>query len=187
MRVLGIDPSLVYTGIGCVCNRGDTLVEGALIRVEGADHGAKTWDLWKDLGENLDRLKPDIIVVETPATKGRTREHWGYEKQSKLTPPVYGMAVGVAMGASYAYQARQFNREISVLNRAADVWTQRMPSTKNDQEKTGRVLLVEQIFGLAPGSLGARTVAGNVADAILLARHMAAMLDVEDKIKGATA
>lgn len=183
MRVLAFDPSIALTGVGCVSNRGDQLVSRALIRTGDGDHQARAEELWADVGVELAELNPDIVVVETPSITGRGRRHWGYEGRSVLSAPVYGLAVGIVLGQAFLYRKANPNREIKVITRPADAWTKGLPGTADDEHKQGRVRLVEELFRLEAGALGAKTAAGNVADAILLARHVAAGMFVERSIK----
>lgn len=68
MRVLGIDPGLVRTGYACVelDRRGKVqLVEAGVFRLTArASVSHRLGQLWDDLGESLDELKPDFIAVE---------------------------------------------------------------------------------------------------------------------------
>lgn len=68
MRVLGVDPGLRITGYGCVDLVGATdprLVEGGVLRLL-ADRPmpVRLQQLHADLGELLDDLKPEVVVVE---------------------------------------------------------------------------------------------------------------------------
>lgn len=68
MRILGIDPGLRITGYGCVDNANPprpALVEGGVIRLtRQATLAARLHQLAVDLGNVLDDLKPDLVVVE---------------------------------------------------------------------------------------------------------------------------
>lgn len=69
MRVLGIDPGLSITGYGCVeLVDGEIepkLIEGGVLRLKARTSMAfRLAQLHDDLGELLDQLKPDLMVVE---------------------------------------------------------------------------------------------------------------------------
>lgn len=185
MKVVAFDPSMRVTGAACVSEGGARLVDTVLIMVpDKGDAMDRCSSLFADAASYLADMDPDVIVVETPAEKGRHPDAWGYSGRSALSMPVYGMAVGVVMAAAIAHTKARTGRAIRLLNRPADSWTKGMPGTKADKNKTARVRLACTLFGLAPDALGAETNAGNAADAILLARHMAQMLGAETWIPG---
>ncbi|MFM9994627.1 MAG: crossover junction endodeoxyribonuclease RuvC [Phycisphaerales bacterium] len=72
MRLLGIDPGLSVTGYGCVeSGRAEpTLVEAGVIKLAAAGGRSlpsiadRLVELDRDVGELLDRLKPDAAAVE---------------------------------------------------------------------------------------------------------------------------
>ena len=68
MRVLGVDPGLRITGYGCVDLVGSTdprLIEGGVLRLRaGAPMPKRLEQLHVDLGEVLEDLRPDVVVVE---------------------------------------------------------------------------------------------------------------------------
>lgn len=180
MKVVAFDPSMVLTGAACVSQGGERLVSSCLIRTpDKGDAADRCQALFADAAEYLADEDPDYIVIETPAETGRPADSWGYSGRSPLSMPVYGMAVGVIMGAAVSHVRARPGRAIKVLNRAADAWTRGMPGTKADKNKTARVTLACTLFGLKPDALGAPSVAGNVADAILLARHVAQVVGTQ--------
>ena len=190
MRVLAFDPSINTTGLGVVERRGDRLVEGALIRTGDGDLETRATELRRDALENLHHFSPDLVVVELPAATGRHTAGQGFGARSALYLPNYGIAVGMVLSAALEYLSRNQARPAGLsptasrlITRAADAWTKGLPGTKNDEHKTARVRLVEQLYVLNPGALGAETVAGNVADAILLARHVAGAMHSDASIK----
>lgn len=70
MRVLGIDPGLRLTGYGCVEGRPGqpSLVEAGVFRLVSKGPlrsvSERLVELSEDLGEVLDRLKPEAVAVE---------------------------------------------------------------------------------------------------------------------------
>lgn len=69
MRILGIDPGLSLTGYGCVDlapNLADpTLIEAGVFRLQAkAPIAHRLAQLYEDLSQVLDELKPDVMVVE---------------------------------------------------------------------------------------------------------------------------
>ncbi|MHC4447912.1 MAG: crossover junction endodeoxyribonuclease RuvC [Planctomycetota bacterium] len=69
IRILGIDPGLLLTGYGCVDadpRRGEPrLLEGGVLRLPArAPMAQRLAQLHDDLGQVLDELRPDVMVVE---------------------------------------------------------------------------------------------------------------------------
>ena len=69
MRVLGIDPGSRLAGYGCidVTTRGETIVEAGVFRLGDSDVPLprRLLALETDLAEALERLRPELIGVET--------------------------------------------------------------------------------------------------------------------------
>ena len=68
MRVLGIDPGLNITGYGCIDVLGPaqpSLVEAGVLRLKAkTDVAFRLGQLFDDLSEVLDLLRPDVMAVE---------------------------------------------------------------------------------------------------------------------------
>jgi crossover junction endodeoxyribonuclease RuvC len=68
MRILGIDPGLSLTGYGCIDLEGAAepkLVEAGVFRLKQRGPIAfRLAQLFDDLSQSLDELKPDVMVVE---------------------------------------------------------------------------------------------------------------------------
>lgn len=70
MRVLGIDPGLRITGYGCVEGGVGSLalVEAGVVRLVEGSHtrpvAERLVELDRDLGDLLDRLRPEVVAVE---------------------------------------------------------------------------------------------------------------------------
>ncbi|MEO0632457.1 MAG: crossover junction endodeoxyribonuclease RuvC, partial [Planctomycetota bacterium] len=80
MRVLGIDPGTRLTGYGCIDGALDSLVspalvEGGVIRlVRGKDTpslAARLSELERDVSELIDRVRPELIGIESMFTNPR--------------------------------------------------------------------------------------------------------------------
>ncbi|MEO1715839.1 MAG: crossover junction endodeoxyribonuclease RuvC [Planctomycetota bacterium] len=80
MRVLGIDPGTRLTGYGCIDSALDSLVspalvEGGVIRlVRGKDTpslAARLSELERDVSELIDRVRPELIGIESMFTNPR--------------------------------------------------------------------------------------------------------------------
>ena len=69
MKILGIDPGLRLTGYGCVVlseNKPEpTLIEGGVLRLD-ADQSIpyRLVQLFEDLSQVIEELKPEVMVVE---------------------------------------------------------------------------------------------------------------------------
>ncbi|MCH7603549.1 MAG: crossover junction endodeoxyribonuclease RuvC [Planctomycetes bacterium] len=69
MKILGIDPGLRLTGYGCVelseNNPEPTLIEGGVLRLD-ADQSIpyRLVQLFEDLSQVIEELKPEVMVVE---------------------------------------------------------------------------------------------------------------------------
>jgi crossover junction endodeoxyribonuclease RuvC len=70
MRILGVDPGLSLTGYGCVDvngigNADPALVEAGVFRLkQRGPIGFRLAQLFEDLSQTLNELKPDVMVVE---------------------------------------------------------------------------------------------------------------------------
>lgn len=155
------------------------LVQAGYIRPDGKTpgmekgHGNVAISLFEELDALLTEFQPDYIAAETPAVQGRTRKQWGFDKQSKMTAPVYGVAVGAAVACAWAWRKR-VKPACQLISFPADAWNRGLPSTKDDEHKTRRVAFVASQWGRRVEDFGPVTYAGNAADALLIANHLAA-------------
>lgn len=188
MSVVAFDPAITHTGAACVSDDGQQLRMAELITIkgEGRDLQDRLRELRQDVRRFIDDNSPKVVAVEMPAAKGIHPSAQGFGKRSALHLPTYGLAVGTVLAEAERYAELYPHRDIKVLCRPSDSWTRGYPGTARDPNKTGRVRLVESLYGLAEGSLGAVTTAGNIADAILLARHAAELATSDRTIKAAT-
>jgi hypothetical protein len=109
---------------------------------------------------------PDIVIVETPFEK--TRGGAGQSKRSVVTLPWYGVAVGAAICGAMRYLPGSDAKLGGVAN---DTWAKRYPVGK-DPYKTARVKLAADVYGRQPEEFGCKSKAGDVADAVLMARWL---------------
>lgn len=165
--ILAIDPSLSCTGYA--------VLNGTIIRAMGkvtSDGDGDAYERACSISNQLCReLEPHIgpdtaaVVVEAPQIVARGLAG----KRSAATAPNYGIVVGVV--TRDIHRLIQERETSAVLLRpSATVWTAGLPGTRKDPKKRGRVQLVSSLYGLGLGALGSVTDAGNIADAILLAR-----------------
>lgn len=169
--VFAIDPSIKCTGYAAI--RDDGVGDGQLVmkgtisppvsrsivdRCEFILAEIRS-QIWSAIGHHsADR---DFIVIETPQTVTRGKK--GQRSASSL--PTYGMIVGCLL---WGLDERLWDMRHTV---SATEWTKRgIPATYRDTYKELRVRMVESIYGVRRGGLGAKSVAGNVADAALIAR-----------------
>ena len=182
LRILAFDPGLTCTGYallgdgagagasGCIFDSG-TMRSKETHLVPRLNEMAA--DVWAKVYENIDA---DLhVVIEFPGTRAMPPDKSSYGRRSVRFLPHYGMAVGVVFAtvrhcsiAAVACEKRK--AMFGIITTEPGDWTRGLPKTKGDPHKEGRVRLVESIYGLSAGAMGAKTVAGNVADAVLLAR-----------------
>lgn len=176
-RVLGIDPGLGCTGLAVVASD-KTRAQGRIVAAgvvrETKAQAAATFpdrllrllaevEAWVEEQEGIEG-----IVVEFPAGRGRGPKGQTFGRRSALWLPRYGVVAGALFADMLGVAARLPAR---IFAPASDEWPGRdVPKTGGDEHKKGRVRYVEAQYGLKPGELGAATVAGNAADAVLLAR-----------------
>jgi len=162
--LLAFDPSMTCAGYAVLhLPAGDKLEDAGVITSEGETLFQRGTYLRNEaqklIAQYVDRLAALVIEFPLEATAGMAA------KRTASTLPTYGLAVG-----SIAFGVR-WPAGLQVITPPAE-WAQLagLPGAKKDKHKEKRVRLVETIYGLQPGALGAKTKAGNAADAILLAR-----------------
>lgn len=187
--IVAFDPSVSCTGWAVLAIDGSA--DGRL-REKGTHRPddkqklpAKIAELHRDVSGLLKELQAwsvvAMIVVEFPVASKR-KPSAGFRKRSGLTLPSYGIAVGAVYGPALTFQEN--NKGVRIITPAADQWTGGdIPSTENDEHKTERVALVESMYDLQRGELGAPTYAGNVADAVLLARWGLGRIDAPKELQ----
>lgn len=183
MRILALDPSLTCTGFATVDADGSEsgrLIEAGTITPmlpDGAPMVERVRCMGRQVWDALWAAKPGVVVVETPFATPRGGPK---QRRSTLTLPNYGVAVGYVLAGADAFRG-QINaanppdprapnaRPLEVVTVPADEWSRGLPSTARDPDKTGRVRFAASLYGLEAADFGAVSVAGNVADAVLLA------------------
>lgn len=166
--ILSIDPSSTCCGYALLDdNRVCAIEESGTFKLKAHDLCDRLDELIADLRGFLQR-NPDVVVIERPQVAGGPNRG-GFAKQSTMSVASYGAAFGAVYGFVIGTPMPHFRK---VMTPTPSQWVGRgvVPSSKGDPYKTKRVQLVEQLYGLKPGTLGPKTYAGNVADAILMGR-----------------
>lgn len=162
--ILAIDPGISCTGYCLLDTVGpDGSIHEAGRIVPGPSSkslGDRARSIVSDINELVHDNGIDAVVIETPQTVARGKRN----TRSASTLPTYGVAVGAILAGVHVPDLAE-RIEVS-----ATEWTRGIPTTSRDKDKSNRVMLVERIYGMPSGSLGPKTTAGNVADAVLLAR-----------------
>lgn len=155
---------------GVIVPEGDTLGARAIDLFENA------WDVvwgegrWSQEGpkDASGRHGPHrlAVVVETPFESRRPPSG---AARSVVTLPVYGVAVGMVLGA--AHKLVHQNNMDTLLTVPSDEWPRGWaPPVKGDDYKTARVEFVNGLYGLdLVEQGGSKSKAADMADAILLA------------------
>ncbi|MCC6322997.1 MAG: hypothetical protein IT438_16355 [Phycisphaerales bacterium] len=166
MTTLALDPSLSCTGYAALSGR--TLDESRVIECGTAKPKAddlfdRLWEIEADCLGLLVKFQPTTVVVERPMDKS-----FGLiGARGRISAPNYGMAVWCV----YRVACEQVGRE-NIRTPTPAEWVGRgsIPSSQGDKYKEKRVRWVETLYPEWRGRLGPKTTAGNIADAILLAR-----------------
>lgn len=166
--VLGLDPSLSCTGWALIemdeSLDGRFIAAGSIVPSRSGSLVYRILDLAKAVRKRVRERIPDLVVIETPAETGRAKSGQTFAGTA-LTIPVYGAAVGACIVACDG-----IHDECLVIGTASDEWTRARdtPRCSRDKDKVNRVEYVREVWRL--GDLGPKTLAGNVADALLIAR-----------------
>lgn len=180
--ILAIDPSLTCTG-WALLRSVDDLVEFGILRLRSDDLPSRLIELATDI-RSLVTARPDLqaIVIERPQTAGGPNRG-GFAKMGAMTIAAYGAAFGAAFTTVEA--ARQPSTIVLTPQPSDWVGRGRIPSSAGDTYKRRRVQYVEQLYPSARGNMGAKTNAGNVADAILMGRWGAGVMKVASVMRSA--
>lgn len=175
-RILGIDPSLNEAAAALLEEdpaRPDLgrLLGGFRVRPDGTTLAERATSLGNLLIDLVDQHDPSVIVLETPADH-RRGGRMGYRGRSVMTAPLYGMAVGAAvMALELGAASHSACPEVRLLYPSVNDWTGGdVPSSKGDKHKTKRAKYVSMLYRVPLHTLGPVSIAGNVADAVLIAR-----------------
>jgi hypothetical protein len=168
MKILAFDPSMTCTGWALLeavagDSRGGKLLEHGYFAVDGETLVERVSHMQIMVVSILKRLPPDLVVVETPAETGRVRDAQNF-RGTAMTTPIYGVAVGACIAACCGRMG-----SLDVLGVPSDEWTKgrEVPKCGADSKKMARVEYVQRTWGV---TLGPKSYAGNVADAVLIAR-----------------
>ncbi|MCC6295419.1 MAG: crossover junction endodeoxyribonuclease RuvC [Pseudomonadales bacterium] len=180
VRVLGLDPSLTCTGWGVIESfptrpQGLCIAHGFIDPPGAVPDGLVERLLYLSTAVRAVIAKhgPTHIALEKPEDKPRPAIARTF-KRSTLTLPLYGVAVGVVIAA--AMEAIDRDR---ILTPAPSDWLSDdipRPNRKDggddpDFHKERRARYAESIWKLKRNALGVKSKAGNVADALFIARH----------------
>ena len=169
MLTLAFDPSLGCSGWALLSGAAlaDSTIEdaGTITLQDDAPLADRLAVLASDASDLVRQYQPDRIVVEFP--EHRARGGGGFGARSVLSLPNYGAAVGALYIGVYLASP-----ETEILTPCPSEWVGRkqIPSSRGDEHKEKRVSYVEWLYPVWAGRFGPKTKAGNVADAVLLAR-----------------
>lgn len=139
------------------------ILDGGVISPKAAAPAA-FHELFRDVLALCRRMAPDTIIVEQPAASARAGGRTF--TRSVLTLPTYGGGVASVYLAAVCAKPPE-----GLLTPAADEWPRNFAApTKGDDHKQARVAQVRSWWQLGPDSLGVKSKAGNVADAVLMAQ-----------------
>ena len=166
-RILAFDPSLTCTGWAVLeddkTTHGRYILSGYITTTAKGELCERLMDLAHSIGERARLMTPDTIIIETPASTGRAPRGQSF-RGTAMTSPIYGAAVGACIVACGG-------RGFKISGVPSDEWTRaRIPSSRGDCYKGARVKYAAECWGLDPDSMGPKTIAGNIADALLIAR-----------------
>lgn len=192
IRVLGIDPSLTCTGWALLESfptrpQGLAIAHGYIIPF-GADR-----PMHERIGHLAEVLHAEIFkhfvgdaplaycAIEIPENKPRPVAKRGFSSRSVLSLPNLGIPVGACITTALAHFGRDKTRTVA----PSDWLTGDIPrvggsdeeeasagkDAGSDPHKVYRVRYAESVWSLKRDSLGPVSRAGNVADALFIARH----------------
>lgn len=123
--------------------------------------GDQVPEIYSATAKLIKEYTPDGVVIETPATKAKSKAFQHFQGTVR-TVPIYGIAVGACICGA-----------LSVVRKPilvpSDEWPWKgVPPTMNDRYKQRRVQFAAMMLDVQPGKFGAKTKAGNLADAALI-------------------
>lgn len=168
MKIMGIDPSL-HEAAAATLETSDArpdlgvLVGGWRVQVEGTNAVERAFSLVDQLYALIGKEKPDVLTIETPAD-AKVKWSGAYLGRSPIVAAMYGVGVGAVLLGLRPLGIR-------TIYAGVNEWTSRdVPSTGGDKHKTKRVGYAAALYGRTVESFGPKTYAGNIADAIFIAR-----------------
>ena len=170
--ILSIDPSMTCTGWALFEPTREKIVAHGYVCPPEADLFVAcdllVSTVWTRVLEHTTAAGIATVLIETPQTvmfNGRATK----AKRSITSLPTYGVVVG----AFYGRFSGMAPLEGKIEGVSVSEWAMRYAVRKDDKHKEGRAKLVELLFNLQRGALGPKSYAGNVADAMLMARWWA--------------
>jgi len=189
MILMAFDPSMSCTGVAVIRDgervnapkfdnyrESGTLIQAMTIIPEGEnnDYPTRITSLFMQARALLDEFEPSVVVVELPSRHAPSQARG----MQRVGQPIYGSAVGAVIAAAACPVNLDTARKITpprLLAYPPDVWTRSLPpgarNTREDKYKEGRVRLAASIYLRRPEEFGAKSKAGDVADAVLLADY----------------
>ncbi len=167
--IVALDPSLTCTGYACGDRAGNDVDLHELGRITAPAAkkrptvAIRLCEMYQEILDVLCRRLPGVIVIETPARQaGRATGGKKKKGQSVIGQARYGMAVGVALAASWKHQADVIGmpRAGQIVTSDADDWTHQV-------KKEERLEAVAQRFELYR-QIRAKDTGGDIGDAIAL-------------------
>lgn len=175
MIIHAVDPSLTCTGYAVINDDGSEngiLIDAGTHIPHKGTLAERALELGADIFDGFRSLRADVCVVELPFAKTR-----GGPKatRSAMLLPNYGIAVGMALSAAGRWVADSASVSGLMTSRRvvavpADEWSRGVPGTMRDPLKTKRVAMAAYLYNRPVSDFGTKSNAGNVADAVLLAR-----------------
>lgn len=169
--ILALDPSSTCTGWAVLRDDGSpdgAIVQAGIIRSRRPDIVERL----REIGGSIHELARffdgvEVLAIERPETANIGQARQGYGRRGHSDMAHYGAAWWAVTHAATETFPGAHCYMPTPLEWVTD---SRIPSSKGDDHKTKRVEWACKVWGLEPGRLGCKTNAGNVADALFLAR-----------------
>lgn len=187
MILLAFDPSLSATGYAVLQIDGSThgrLIDAGRIVPDGEtkDYPARLASLFREAKGLIDEHEAQAVVVELPSAHAPMQSRG----MNRVGQPIYGAAVGAVLSAAampFRWESGERITPPRVLAFEAHEWTRGLPPecrrTRDDPHKERRVRFAATCYERRAEDFGARSNAGDVADAVLLGRHGVYVLESE--------
>lgn len=169
MKILALDPAKGCTGWAVLEDDGspDGAILGAgTIKVATDGRSAHVWlgDLAREVLALHAKERTEYVAIETPSeSSGGSRSR--YANRAATSMPVYGMAVGCVIAAVNTIEWEGLKAVVCV---PVDHWARYLKT--GGKHKPERVRVAAMLYGREVREFGTKSDAGNVADAVILAR-----------------
>jgi len=170
VTILALDPSSTCAGWAILRDDGQPPIAGVIAFPDGMDIIERLDQIALDVRDLLPESRcPEIdaVVFERPEDSKRGKARQNFKARGHADMAHFGMAAGALYSE---VKARLPGRRIYTPTPSQWVGRGRVPSSKGDPHKERRVRWVEHLYRMPEGALGPKTKAGNVADAVLMAR-----------------